>query len=401
MRREFRERIVDDLRGAARRDRWQEHIEQHGTPLMLFDPGRVVAGYRRLVAALPDVAFHYAIKAQPIADVVRVLAAEGCRFDVASRAEVNLARALRVSGTDCLYSNPHKKRTDIVHARLAGVRRFVVDNPGEVAKLAAVAPDAHALFRVSSPSEAAHCDLSTKFGAEPDGVIVLVKTALSLGITPAGICLHVGSQCADPEAFGTAIGQALTLVDDVVRHTGVRLPVIDIGGGFPVPYRSEVPSIERIAEAIDRGFGTRREEFEILAEPGRYLVAPSMTLVTSVVGASTRGGGEWRFLDDGLYGSYSNVLAEQITPAIVGASEIFERALPTEPTTLAGPTCDGVDVVIRDHPMPTLAEGDLVISPMMGAYTTATCTGFNGFGDVRIVDVRRSAEVSSTSDLPW
>ncbi len=144
--------------------------------------------------------------------------------------------------------------------------------------------------------------------------------------------------------------------------------MIDIGGGFPVSYREEMPSIGAIGAVIDDVLGPDHG-FRVLAEPGRILTAPCMTLLTSMVGTATRAGQVWHYLDDGLYGSYS--------------------PRPLAPVTLARPTCDSVDVIARDYPMPPLAVGDIVVSPLMGAYTAATSSRFNGIPETPVVVSRR------------
>ena len=119
----------------------------------------------------------------------------------------------------------------------------------------------------------------------------------------------------------------------------------------------------------------------IIAEPGRILAAEAMTLVTSVVGVSERGDGRWYYLDDGVYGSYSNVLAEDVHPLIFSERELNgddTDAATHRWATLAGPTCDSTDVIAREVLLPDLAVGDLLVSPAMGAYTSVTATRFNG-----------------------
>ncbi len=126
----------------------------------------------------------------------------------------------------------------------------------------------------------------------------------------------------------------------------------------------------------------------MLAEPGRFVVADCMTLLTSVVGTAARAGATWHYLDDGLYGSYSNVMTEDVHPPILALSEldgVDDQNPPLEAVTLASPTCDSVDVVAVDYPMPTLAVGDVVVSPMMGAYTSVTASRFNGIPATPIV----------------
>jgi ornithine decarboxylase len=148
-----------------------------------------------------------------------------------------------------------------------------------------------------------------------------------------------------------------------------------------------MPPIAAIGDLIEEALGPNHD-YTMLAEPGRFIVADCMTLLTSVVGSATRGGRTWHYLDDGLYGSYSNVMTEDVHPPILALSELdtgADQGPPLEPVTLAGPTCDSVDVVATDYPMPSLAIGDVVVSPTMGAYTSVTSSRFNGIAETPIV----------------
>lgn len=110
-----------------------------------------------------------------------------------------------------------------------------------------------------------------------------------------------------------------------------------------------------------------------------------MTLLSSVVGTAERDGQVWHYLDDGLYGSYSNVMTEDVHPPILALEELRRTDAALDAVTLAGPTCDSADVIARNYPMPALGIGDLVVSPMMGAYTTVTASRFNGIEPTPIV----------------
>ena len=147
-----------------------------------------------------------------------------------------------------------------------------------------------------------------------------------------------------------------------------------------------MPTIDAIADVIDRALGQARDDFTLLAEPGRFLAADCMTLLTSVVGSAERDGQVWHYLDDGVYGSYSNVMTEDVQPPILALRELTEDgAAEYELVTLAGPTCDSADVIARDYPMPPLEAQDIVVSPMMGAYTSVTSSRFNGIPATSIV----------------
>jgi len=146
-----------------------------------------------------------------------------------------------------------------------------------------------------------------------------------------------------------------------------------------------MPTIHTIAEIVDEVLGSDRDDFTLLTEPGRFLAADAMTLLAGVVGTSVRDGQVWHYLDDGLYGSYSNVMTEDVHPPILALRELSEDVRDMESVTLAGPTCDSADVIVRDYPMPALQVGDVVISPLMGAYTTVTSSRFNGIPATPIV----------------
>jgi ornithine decarboxylase len=267
------------------------------------------------------------------------------------------------------------------------VRTFVVDNPVEVQKFAGLPADIDILVRLAFCNPSAKSDLSTKFGVCPADAELVVKHVLTAGVRFAGFSFHVGSQGATAEPYREALRGTLELADHIGRTLGVPTETIDIGGGFPVAYREPVPAIGDIARIVDDVLGDRRDEFTLLAEPGRFLVADSMTLLTSVVGSAVRDGRMWHYLDDGVYGTYSNVMTEDVHPPILAMREIFGGAVGYEPVTLAGPTCDSADVIARDYPMPALNVGDVIVSPVMGAYTSVTSSRFNGIAATRIVEV--------------
>jgi ornithine decarboxylase len=378
-----RSKLRDDLRADA--GRFAALAERHGTPLLVLQTHLVARRYRQMTAALPGVRMHYAVKAAAHPMVLSTIAICGGGFDVATSAEVDLLQQLGLPMDRCIHTNPIKKPADIDHAYAAGIRSFVVENPCEAQKFAGRPDDIEILVRLAFRNPAAKSDLSSKFGIEPAEAELLVKHVLSAGVQFAGFSFHVGSQSASPQPYGTALRATLDLITQISKSLGVQARVIDIGGGFPVAYRDEVPAVEEIADVIDGALGTARGDFTLLAEPGRYLAADSMTLITSIVGTAERDGQLWHYLDDGVYGSYSNVMTEDVHPPILALRELAEEAIAHEAVTLAGPTCDSADVIAREYPMPALEVGDIVVSPMMGAYTAVTSSRFNGIPATPIV----------------
>jgi ornithine decarboxylase len=356
-------------------------IAVQGTPVLLLDPERVRRQYRRLRAALPFVRFHYAVKALAHDAVIEALAEAGCGFDVATGEELAILQRHGVDAGRVIHTHPIKKPVEIAEAIAAGVRTFVVDNEVELEKFAAAPRGVRVLVRLSYRSPHAKSDLSSKFGVGPFEAARLVERAKERGIRISGFSFHVGSQLDDPQRFADAAAETLALMADLEKRFRVRFDTLDIGGGFPVSYDSPVASIEDVGALLRSVLAPHARRLDIIAEPGRVLVADAMTLVTSVVGIAERADGRWYYLDDGLYGSYSNVMTEDVHPLVFAQRELGGALAETEThrwATLAGPTCDSSDVIAREVTMPDLVVGDLLASPVMGAYTTVTATRFNG-----------------------
>ncbi|MDR7183346.1 ornithine decarboxylase [Microbacterium trichothecenolyticum] len=379
-------------------------IALHGTPLLLLDPERVRRQYRHLRNALPFVGFHYAVKALAHDAVLDALDDAGCGFDVATGEELAMLTRRGVAASRIIHTHPIKKPAEIAEALAAGVRTFVVDNDVEIDKFRGAPSDTRLLVRLAYRSPHAKSDLSSKFGVGPFEAAHLVERAHAAGITVAGFSYHVGSQLDDPARFATAAADTLELMGILERRLNVQFDTLDIGGGFPASYDSESAAVEDVAAVLRPVLEPHARRLDIIAEPGRVMVADAMTLVTSVVGIAERSDGRWYYLDDGLYGSYSNVLTEDVHPLVFAERDLTGRrdAANHRWATLGGPTCDSSDVIAREVLLPDLAVGDLLVSPTMGAYTTVTATRFNGRPFTPVAVVGRgamTAEVAVASDV--
>jgi ornithine decarboxylase len=359
----------------------------HGTPLLVIDCAAIQRQYQALAAALPRVALFYALKPLPHPDVVATLRDLGSGFDVATTGEIALVRREGVLPGRCIHTHPIKRDADIRAALRFGIRRFVADNPDEIRKFVPYRRSAELLLRVSFRNPAAVVDLSRKFGCEPAAVPSLLRLARELGVRVRGLSFHVGSQVADPSKYVEAIDACRELMLDTAHAGGASLDVLDIGGGFPVAYGSRVAAIEAFCRPIRRELAALPAHVQVIAEPGRYIAAPAGTAVAAVVGRAQREGRWWYYLDDGLYGLFSGQLFDHALYPI----EALAARGPRHPSVLAGPTCDSIDVIREDIPLPGLKLGDLVAGRMMGAYTSATATDFNFVPRARIIAVNRSS----------
>ncbi|MGB2740071.1 MAG: type III PLP-dependent enzyme [Cognaticolwellia sp.] len=354
---------------------------QYGAPLMVLDCEAIRRQYHALKNALPSVTLHFALKPLPLAAVVRTLLAEGASFDLATSGEIDLVASEGVPSERTIHTHPIKRDSDIRDALAYGCTVFVVDNMNELEKFIAYKDQAEILVRLSFRNKDAFADLSKKFGCSPETAIEIITNAQQLGIRIKGLSFHVGSQSPNPTKYVEAINACAKIILQVNELGLPALSTLDIGGGFPVPYSADVLPIDVFCAPINDALAQLPETMQILAEPGRFIVASCVTSVASVMGQAVREGKTWYYLDDGIYGSFSGLMFDEAAYPIDSAKQDFTRF----ESVLAGPTCDSIDVISESIMLPKLDNGDLIISRMMGAYTLATATDFNFFKRAEVV----------------
>jgi ornithine decarboxylase len=363
-----------------------ELVERHGTPLLVLDPARLAEQYRVLRGVLPDVRPYYAVKALSHPAALAAVRDEGGFFDVASPREVALVAEQGVAPDRCIYTHPVKKPVDVAAAVGRGIRTFVFDNERELEKFGGLEDRVELLLRLEYRTPQALIDLSYKYGARPDEALDLLRAAQRRGLKVAGLSFHPGSQLASVEPLLEDIQHAAMLID-CLADVGMHLDALDIGGGLPVPYDAAVPHLDSFVSAIAEEIRPlTRRGIQVISEPGRFVAAPAMLAVAGVVGVTRRGGMPWYYLDDGLYGSFSNVMSDHVHPTIYAYDAVLEERK-AFPSVLSGPTCDSTDVITTRAMMPTLDVGDLLVAPFMGAYTSVTACEFNGLPKATVVVV--------------
>jgi ornithine decarboxylase len=360
--------------------------QEYTRPFLILDTAIVRDKVRRFRAAMPRVRPHYAVKANPDRRVLKVLAQEGAGFEIASTQELDLLASLGVPAAEIFYSNPVKSRESIAYAAAKGVEWFVVDSVDELRRVHETKADAKLYLRIATPNIGADWPLSGKFGAGAGEAREIVAAAVKLGADLAGVTFHVGSQCRNPENWRVALEKARALFD-LMAKAGLKPRLLNIGGGYPVRHVKPIPSIEVIGEVVNEGLKAFPEDVQVIAEPGRFLVSDAGYFVCRVLGTATRAGKRWMHWDAGLFGG------------VIESSEGLkyrirtERSGPDVPWTVGGPTCDSVDVVVRDEPLPSdLQEGDFIYIRNAGAYTTAYASQFNGFPlpEVRVFESKKA-----------
>lgn len=368
----------------------ESSVEQFGAPLLMLDCDIIRQQYRALSAALPNVTLHFALKPLPHPVVVRTLLQEGASFDLATTGEVELVAQEGVPAERTIHTHPIKRDADIRDALAYGCNVFVVDNLNELAKFKAYRDDVELLVRLSFRNSEAFADLSKKFGCSAEQALTIIEMAKEWNIRIKGLSFHVGSQTTNPQKYVEAINTCKEVMEQVVERGLPALSTLDIGGGFPVNYTKQVMPIDQFCVPINEALAELPETVQVIAEPGRFIVAQSMMSVASVMGQAERDGQTWYYLDDGVYGSFSGLIFDDAQYPLVTLKQEGEYA----PSVLAGPTCDSIDVIAENILLPKLENGDLIIGRMMGAYTSATATDFNFFKRAQTVVFNEIAENS-------
>lgn len=351
------------------------------TPTLLIDPAVVEADFREFRDAFAGTRIFYAIKANPHPEILKRLFTLGCGFEVSSAGELRTLQALGVPGERIISSNPVKIAEFVREAAAHGVDHFAFDSLGEVEKLARHAPGAAVSVRLTVPNEGSDWPLDKKYGVEEVEAVELLAAARESGLRPAGITFHVGSQNRNASGWRVAL-EKTKAVWDAAEGRGLPLTLLNVGGGMPVEYSiPNVPDARAVAQAI---FATRDRLFplgvETWLEPGRALVGRAGVMVTSVIGVAERDGERWVYLDAGIFHGLAEAMGGIAYRAVTQAQG------PVSPCTLAGPSCDSVDTITKDFPLPPVRVGDRVALLACGAYTTAYSSVFNGFaGPVTVV----------------
>jgi ornithine decarboxylase len=367
--------------------------KKHSTPLVVVDHRVLRENYAQFRKHLPRVQVYYAVKANSDPAIVQTLYDAGASFDVASVAEfLNVHQKIEHLAEKeqqdfiwdrIIYANPIKAIETL--ELLEPYKPLVTyDNHEEVVKIARHAPHSGLVLRVRVPNTGSMVELSSKFGALPGEAVDLIAFAHNNKLEVEGLSFHVGSQCTNPQNYIQALHLAAGIFEEA-NTRGFNLKLLDIGGGFPAHYDAMVPPFKTLAKMInaelDRLFP---EPIEILAEPGRFLVASAATAIAQIIGKTIRAGKLCYYINDGVYQTYSGVIFDHCQYPV----RSFKKA-PTQVCSVFGPTCDALDTISLTEELPDLEMGEFVYSENIGAYSAASSTYFNGFPPAKVVHVNQ------------
>ena len=325
---------------------------------------------------------YYAVKANPAAPVLKKLASLGSNFDAASIVEIEKCLAAGADPECISFGNTIKKQCDIENAYNLGVRLFAFDSKEELKKLKCAAPGSKVFCRVLTTNKGANWPFIGKFGCSLPMAVDLLIIAQEWGLKAFGLSFHVGSQQTKISGWETAV-KRIAPIFVKLRKKGVNLSMLNLGGGFPIRYREDVPELSQLANSIEIAIAQNfvQRPPVIMFEPGRYIIGPAGLIRTEVVLVSKKtyeAKKRWIYLDVGRYGGLAETMNEAIQYPVITSKEEFEKG----PVIIAGPSCDGLDVLYRKaiYQLPlSLIAGDNVDILNAGAYTASYASAdFNG-----------------------
>lgn len=367
----------------------QTLARQHGTPVVLIDHNILRQNYASFKKHLPDVQAYFAVKANAEPAIVRTFYRAGASFDVASLPEFmlvyeNIKHLPPKEQQDfiwdkIIYANPTKPQETL--RALDKYKPLVTyDNVGELKKIAQFAPHAGVVLRLRVPNTGSMVELSSKFGCDPGEAVDLILAASDLGLVAEGISFHVGSQCTNFQNFVQALEIAAAIMREA-KSRGREIKILDIGGGFPAPYDRHVKPFSLLAKKINTEIKRLfSKDIQIVAEPGRFLVATAAISVARIIGKAVRDGKTCYYVDDSVYHTFSGIIFDHCQYHL----KAFKKGK-TEVCAVFGQTCDALDTISLSEELPPLEVDDLVYAENIGAYSTASATWFNGFPPAKIV----------------
>jgi len=376
--------------------RLKQLAREHGTPLFVVDHDALRKSYATFKRHLPRVQAYYAVKANPDPAIVKTLFDMGASFDVASMPEFMIVHEYIKDLPDrerqdwiwdkIIYANPIKANATL--RELDRYRPLVTyDNLEEIGKIRRHAPHAGLALRLKVPNTGAMVELSSKFGAAPGEAVDLILAAAKVGLVVEGLSFHVGSQTTNFENYVQALNLAAGVFAEAKDRGYDKMNVLDIGGGFPAPYDATVKPFRELAKILNRELDRLfPKDIQILAEPGRFLVATAGIAVSSIIGKAVRDGKLCYYVDDGVYHTFSGIIFDHCQYHF----QSFRKG-PSQMCSVFGPTCDALDVVSMAEQLPgNLKLGDLLFSPNIGAYSHASSTYFNGFPPAKVLHVNQA-----------
>ncbi|MBI2620863.1 alanine racemase [candidate division WWE3 bacterium] len=343
------------------------------TPFIIQDLDMVADNYRNIKRILTPNSVFYAVKANKHAMLLKELARIGCGFEVNTVDEFVKVRRYCKDMHRVINSSPVKRIEDIAVMYEGGMMRFAFDSVDELDKLKQYAPRAQVYLRLHTSNKGSGQHLNTKYGVSFELAPLLIQAAIDRDLEPIGITFSVGSQCANLCNWDEGIEKAARLFNKYPM-----LKMLNLGGGLPVRYSSRVPSIKVISGKISTSVQKYFKHIpDIVIEPGRYLVANTALTATSVIGVKEHTNPYWIFVDVSIFGGFFELF--EFEQGMLSYPMEVESTRNKVYYNVAGPTCDGSDIIQKGALLQRLIRGDRVYINNTGGYSLEYASTFNGF----------------------
>lgn len=358
----------------------------HEEAFFIVDLGKIIRQYNKWKKYMHNIIPYYAVKCNPNPVIIHILNLMGCNFDCASKNEISVVHDLIKDSSKILFANPCKMCNHIKFARGIDVDLMTFDSEQELYKIKLYHPYANLILRIAVDDKNSIINFSDKYGVKLENVLPLIQLSKALKLNIVGVSFHVGTGCFDASQYYNALRDC-KIVYDMALKEGFKLKYVDIGGGFP-GIDSDSVNFESIANNVQNAiteYFSKINDITFIAEPGRFFVASSHTLVVNIIGKKENIVGEEKefiyYINDGIYGSFNCVYFEKTIPSILPFNERDEK---TYKTKIFGPTCDSIDIIVQETELPELVVGEWCYIESFGAYTTALASNFNGFSKTQI-----------------
>jgi len=357
--------------------------ERHGTPLYAIDAALVRTRVAEVRAILPaGMRLHYAVKANPLPELLSLLAKLVDGFDIASLGELQAAVAAGKTGRDLGFAGPAKRDVELQAALDCGAV-VNVESAGELARLSALAATGaqrgHAAIRVNPDFELRHSGMRMGGGAQAFGIdaehVPSILKSWPDTIDFEGFHVYAGSQNLSGTQIAAALHKTYELCRDLAHHAPCPPALINLGGGFGIPYfagdtRLDLAPIRTALHDIAESARQHLPGTTVLLELGRYLVGEAGVFLTRVIDRKTSRGETFLLCDGGMHnhlaasGNFGQVLRRDYPVWL--ARDPHAPAIET--VNVCGPLCTPLDVLGRQVALPRAEVGDLIAIGQSGAY---------------------------------
>jgi len=349
-------------------------------PFYIINIKDIMIKYKEWELKLPCIKPYYAVKCNNNPKILKILNILGCNFDCASKKEIEIIKNITSKEDNIIYAHPCKRISHLKYAKNNNVNLMTFDSIEELYKIKDHHPNAKLLLRLCVDDSKSLCQFNSKFGCKFENIDKIFDIIIHLKLNLAGFSFHVGSGCKDSYSYYSALEICKEAYKKALNKN-IIITIIDIGGGFPGTNNNEI-TFDNIVDNINNGIKDFFNNINIyfIAEPGRYLVEKSHTLVLSIISKKKEDDVIKYYINDGIYGSFNCIHYDHQNPILIPfKNDINDINDNIYNSTFFGPTCDSIDVIYKNIPFKELEIGDILYVKNFGAYTISPSTIFNGY----------------------